>query len=146
MTIAEVHVTHPDLVLAPTIRAATDVQLEREFQPVPVSDKSVSVLFFSLSGDFMQFEQAITDDPTVTNQNTVVDYGDRRVYRVQVTDQAKLVTPKLAELGIQLLDVRSRGDGWLLRVVPRNHSGRGSPERYPGGGRLVDRVRFRRQA
>jgi predicted DNA binding protein len=117
MTIAEVHVSHPDLVLSPTIRASPGSRIEREFQPVPIVDNSAFVLFFAAEGDFSRFEDAIEVDRTVTDPLLVADYGDHRVYRIEITEVATLVTPKLAELGIQLLDVQSDENGWLLRVV-----------------------------
>lgn len=120
MTIAEIHVSHPSLILNPTIDSEADIYLEREFHPVTVSDGDRYVLFFSVSGDFTAFDELLSTDPTVTEPKIISDYGDKRVYRVRLTDESTVVTPKLAELGIQLLDVRSNENGWLLRVTLPN--------------------------
>ncbi|WP_266078614.1 helix-turn-helix domain-containing protein [Haladaptatus caseinilyticus] len=117
MTIADISIAHPDLILSPTINSISEIQLDREFQPVLISDEDVYVVFFTVTGAFIEFEKAVEEDHTVADLRVVGEYGDRRVYRVYITDRAKVVTPILAQLGIQLLNVSSSSDGWMLRIL-----------------------------
>lgn len=117
MTIAEVHVSHPQFVLGPTLRAAPDVYIRRESQPVPVGGTDTLLLFFTAAGEFEGFDEALTDDPTVTDARLLAELPDKRVYRVQLTDRSKLLTYKLAELGIYLFEISHDDDGWLLHVL-----------------------------
>lgn len=116
MTIAEVHVSHPDLVLVATVRAASDARFERRDPPVAVADGSF-VAFFAVASAFDDVDRALDADPTVADPQVVADYGDRRVYRVRVTGDAKLVSPTLAGLSIQLLDVTTDAEGVTLRLL-----------------------------
>ena len=119
MVLAEIHISHPDLSLVPTIREQQDVLIHREFQPVQSGPKLL--LFFSVEGDDLsEFDGTLDADPTVTDSRLIADYGTQRIYRVQIAD-AKPVTPMLAELGIQILNVQSDTDGWELQLqLPDN--------------------------
>ncbi|MCO8255324.1 helix-turn-helix domain-containing protein [Haladaptatus sp. AB618] len=120
MVLAEIHISHPDLTLVPTIRERSDVLIRREFQPVRSGSKLL--LFFSVEGDDLDgFEEALDADPTVTGFRLIADYGTQRIFRVRVSDAAKSVTPMLAELGIQILNVQSDTEGWELQLqLPDN--------------------------
>ncbi len=120
MVLAEIHISHPDLSLAHTIRERPDVLIRREFQPVRIGTKLL--LFFSVEGDDLSdFDSTLDADPTVTNPRLVADYGTQRIYRVRVSDSAKPITPMLAELGIQILNIRNDTDGWELQLqLPGN--------------------------
>ncbi|RDI72635.1 helix-turn-helix domain-containing protein [Halopelagius longus] len=115
MTIAEVHVSHPDFVLGRTIEAMTEVEIRPETQPVQAGD--ALVLFFSVEGNFEGFEEVLAADHTVTDPRLVAELEDRRIYRVQLTDRAKLVTYKLAELGIYLSEIAHDDGGWRFRAL-----------------------------
>lgn len=116
MPIAEVHVSHPDLVLGHTLKTATGVEIRRETQPTPTGGDGPLLLFFSAAGPFEGFEETLAADPTVTDPRLVAELADRRIYRVRLTDRAKLVTYKLAELGIYLSEISHDDDGWTFRV------------------------------
>ena len=110
MVLAEVHISHSDLALARTIRERPDVTIHREFQPVQTD--SELLLFFSVEGDDLDgFDDTLDGDPTVSNPRLIADYGSQRIYRVRIEESAKTVTPTLAELGVQILNVRSEGKG-----------------------------------
>ena len=120
MVLAVVHISHSDLALARTIRERPDVTIHREFQPVQTDSKLL--LFFSAEGDDLDgFDDILDGDPTVSNPRLVADYGSQRIYRVRIRESAKTVTPTLAELGVQILNVRSDGKGWELQLqLPDN--------------------------
>jgi predicted DNA binding protein len=117
MTIAEIHVSHPRLPLGHTLGNASGVAIYREIQPVADADADAFLLFLTVEGALDGFEDLLAADPTVTDTHLVAEYANRRVYRVQLTDRSKLLTPILAELGINLIDVRHESDGWLLRLL-----------------------------
>lgn len=119
MTIAEIVVSSPDLILAPTIRAGIEVGIERERHPIPAAGEDATLLLFvSVEGDFDEFDRAVARDPTVADPRITADYGDSRVYCVTVTDRAVVVSTRLAELGIQTLDAHSyEHTGWQLRTL-----------------------------
>ncbi|MFC6824561.1 helix-turn-helix domain-containing protein [Halopelagius fulvigenes] len=117
MTIAEVHVSHPDFVLGRTIETVTGVEIRRETQPVPAGENDTLLLFFSATGNFEGFEETLAADPTVTDPRLVAELEDRRIYRVRLTDRAKLVTYKLAELGIYLSEIVHDEEGWVFHAL-----------------------------
>ncbi|WP_254545920.1 helix-turn-helix domain-containing protein [Halomarina pelagica] len=118
MPIAEIHLEHPSLVLSPAIRSVPAARISREFQPVGV--RHALVLFFSVEGnspdDLDGFDAALERDPTVSTPRLIADLDRQRVYRVHLTDRAVVVTPTLAELGIQILDAHSDDGGWVLKL------------------------------
>ncbi len=116
MPIAEIHITHPDLVLAQTIQQASGVQIIRELQPVTIPNWGKPVLFFSVNGEFDHFKDLLNDDPTVNDPQLVADLAEQQVFRVELPEKTKLVTPKLAELGVQILEMRSAKQGWILKL------------------------------
>lgn len=117
MTIAEVHVSHPEFVLGPTLRAVPDVNIRRESQPVPTDGSNTLLLFFTAAGNFEGFDEALAEDSTVTDVRLLAELPDKRVYRVRLTDRSKLPTYKLAELGIYLFEISPADEGWLLHVL-----------------------------
>ncbi len=94
--------------------------IHREFQPVRTSSELLP--FFSVEGDDLDgFDDTLDGDPTVSNHRLIADYGSQRIYRVRIEESAKTVTPTLAELGVQILNVRSDGEGWELQLqLPDN--------------------------
>lgn len=116
MPIAEIHISHPDLVLAPTIRALSNVEIIRELQPVAIPDSNTLVLFFSVNGEFGDIRHVLEDDPTVRDPQLIANLPKQEIFRVEITDRAKVVTPRLAELSIQILEIRSGVDGWILKL------------------------------
>lgn len=115
MVIAELRLAHPDFPLTPTLQAVSGVTIHREFQPV--RGEADLFLFFSVTADNLEhLDTALEADPTVTTPHQIADLGDQRMYRVHITDAAQVTTPTLAQLGIQILDVRSQGASWVLRL------------------------------
>lgn len=117
MTIAEVHVSHPEFALGPTLTAATEVDIRRENQPIPVDGTDTLLLFFTAAGNFEGFDEMLARDPTVTDVRLLAELPEKRVYRVQLTERSKILTYKLAEFGIHLFELVQRNDGWLLHLL-----------------------------
>jgi len=115
-----VYVEHPDLALADTIRSLSDATLG------VVSDAGTDpqhdAYFFRIEGaDPEAATAALADDHTVAEFEPVVTTGDRGTYRVEYSDDAKLVTPVVNEAGGLTLESESHEDGWLLHLELPDH-------------------------
>ena len=81
-----------------------------------IPDSDALVLFFSVNGEFKNVRPVLEGDPTVRNPQLIADLPEQEIFRVGITDRAKVVTPKLAELSIQILEIRSGIEGWILKL------------------------------
>jgi predicted DNA binding protein len=107
--IVEYALAPPNLTLAETF-ATVDVRLSIE--RTVGTDPSEPVLFTWVETDrFDAFEAAMEADPTVADP-TVLSRSDKRLYRLQVTGEAPVVTyPEIVRLGGRRLKARYE-DGW----------------------------------
>ncbi|MFB6121090.1 MAG: helix-turn-helix domain-containing protein [Halobacteriaceae archaeon] len=114
--VAEFEIRSPDLTLAPTFDAIDGVTYDLVTEAA--TDPERPVLFFWVSApDFDAFEAALDDDPTVTDVTRHADEGDRRLYRVRLTENVEVVLyPLWARLGADLLHARFRDGWWQFRV------------------------------
>lgn len=115
MVIAEVHLEHPAIPLSPTLESDPDRVVY--WESPPVNDEDTLWLFFSVEqGSFDDLDDALRRDTTVSESRLIADFDSRRIFRTKLTDAAKLITPTLARLGIQILEVHSEDGGWFLRL------------------------------
>jgi len=119
---ARVYAEHPDLALTHTIRSLPDVDVG------VVSDAGTDpqhdVYFFWFEADdFEAVETALKADHTVADYSVIVERGDRRTYRIEYSDEAKLLTPAMTEIGGITLESRSHSNGWVLRMHLTDHDG-----------------------
>jgi len=119
---ARVYAEHPDLALTHTIRSLPDVDVG------VVSDAGTDpqhdVYFFWFEADdFEAVERALKADHTVADYSVIVERGDRRTYRIEYSDEAKLLTPAMTEIGGITLESRSHSNGWVLRMHLTDHDG-----------------------
>ncbi|RDI71395.1 helix-turn-helix domain-containing protein [Halopelagius longus] len=113
--IAEIELTHPDLVLTRTIEAVPAMKTELEYQTV--AEPGTYYLFFEAhGGDFDAFDAAVAEDPTVSDSRVIIDAPEFRVYRMTLTSTERLVLPKAAELGMRILTAESGESGWLATL------------------------------
>lgn len=115
-----VFVEHPDLALVPTIRSLGNVNVG------VVSDAGTDphhgVHFFWVeTGDYEAFERALEADHTVDSYAEVASTGERRTYRIEYTDDAKLLTPSVTERGGLVVESHSRETGWVLELELQDH-------------------------
>jgi predicted DNA binding protein len=113
--IADVHVTHPDIVLAPTIRDLDDASIQ------VVADSSTdpeSRLFSFLVScdDFDAFERALEADQTVAEWHCQARFGRTRIYQLEYAHDIKLVSPKATEVGGLVFEATSSSTGWDLQL------------------------------
>ncbi|MFC7156819.1 helix-turn-helix domain-containing protein [Halomarina halobia] len=115
--IAEVYVAHPDMALAPTIRAVSDVAV----QVVPHSgtDPETGMFFFLVEGEedaLRAFEASLEEDHTVDSATLVSASGSTRIYRLCHPEGTKLLSPRTAEVGGLMLEAESDSVGWAVRL------------------------------
>lgn len=122
MTIsATVYVEHPNLGLAPTIRSLDDVEIG--VIPDAGTDPEHDAHFFWVeASDFAAVERAFEADDTVTDYTTVAETPERRTYRITYSDEAKLISPAIADLNGLMLSSKSHSDGWIVELRLQDHS------------------------
>jgi predicted DNA binding protein len=121
--ITEVVLTHPDFPIAPTLEAVPHATItEESIRPPPTGDVP-AVLYRVTDVDFPAFESALTQDHTVADWSQTMDFGDTRMYRVQLSPATTFVTPTLSELGIHAVSAENADSGWRfqLETAKRDH-------------------------
>ncbi|MDG5776231.1 helix-turn-helix domain-containing protein [Haloarculaceae archaeon H-GB1-1] len=113
--IADVHVRHPDIVLAPTIRDLDDVSI----QVVADSSTDPETRLFSFlvaTDDFDAFEETLSNDRTVGDWHCQARFGRTRIYQITYAQDIKLVSPKATEVGGLTLEANSAAGGWDVQL------------------------------
>lgn len=116
----KLYVEHPDLPLAPTIRALKDVELG-VFSDAGTDPEHDVYIFWIEAPDFEAVERALEDDHTVSDFSVIVESEDRRTCRVEYSDDATLVTPKIVDVGGLTVEARSYSNGWLIDLELQDH-------------------------
>lgn len=115
--IAEITVTHPDMGLVPTIKSVSDVTVK--VIPHSATDPQTGMFFFLIEAqddDFSGFEEALKQDHTVTHITLVAESDQTRIYRLCHSDETKLLSPTIAEVGGLILETVSTRTGWSMRL------------------------------
>ncbi|AGB39145.1 helix-turn-helix domain-containing protein [Natronococcus occultus] len=113
--LAQLTLSHPDLVLGPTLGRAPEITVEPEYWTDADDDRTV--LFITASGDeFGAFETALGVDPTVADPVLVDRAPGRRSYRLALTDRAITLVDATAAVGGRLRTCASCRTGWRFRI------------------------------
>ncbi|NKE35613.1 MarR family transcriptional regulator [Natronococcus sp. JC468] len=113
--LAQLTLSHPELVLQPSLRRAPEVAVEPEYWTDAGDDRTL--LFVTASGaEFRAFETALGIDPTVADPVLVDRGADRRSYRLELTDRAITLVEASAIVGGRLRECASCRDGWRFRI------------------------------
>lgn len=112
--IAILDIAHPDLALTPTISECRDVPIQ--VVPHSTTDSETGLFFFLVEGADEAFEAALEDDHTVADWTLVDDFGSTCIYRLQHTDETKLISPKTTGVGGLMLKAESNDRGWTVRL------------------------------
>ena len=114
--VAEVVLAHPDLPLSPTLATVPETVVTEE-SIRPPTDSDVPAVLFRVTGvEFEDFRSALVDDHTVDSWSVAIDFGDARMYRVQLSSGTRFVTPVLSELGIHVVFTRSVDGNWRFKL------------------------------
>lgn len=117
--IAEIHVSHDDLVLIPTIRSIDDATIRWEYETsVDAEHGRERVLFVSAFGNAARtLEAPLEADHTVANPTRIATFAERTIYRVRIATDVDLVPPSWAvEWGAFTFRIVADDRGWILRV------------------------------
>lgn len=122
MTIsATVYVEHPKLGLGPTIQSLEDIEIG--VIPDAGTDPEHDAHFFWVeASDFAAVERAFEADDTVASYTTVAETPERRTFRIEYSDDAKLISPAITDLNGLMLNSESHADGWIVDLRLQNHS------------------------
>jgi len=132
--IAELRLTDGELVLRPSLRAAPEMTLEREW--ATAADRTADPVLFvwASGGDFEAFEDALPTDPTISDHECIDDRDDRRLYRVVVNREVTTnPTPIDRQTGASRLSIETTVDGAVLEV------------RFPDRESLTEYIRLLRE-
>lgn len=114
--IVEFRMRSPEMGLEPTFEAMPDVRVE-VIRIVATDPERPHVLFWVDCADRAAFEDAMRADPTVADSE---DYGEgdgQALYRIQVSDEAGVVTyPQGVEMGLHPLRTVWEDGWWHLQV------------------------------
>ncbi|MFC6991688.1 helix-turn-helix domain-containing protein [Haladaptatus sp. GCM10025707] len=121
MIFVEVQLDTPVLQAALTARTDVVVTVE-EKRALPSG--VVRFLFWACTEDFDTFETALADDPTVKAPSVLHEVEDKRLYRVELTEEGKATTVHQAyvELDAVLLEGKGTRDGWFLQMRFPDHA------------------------
>lgn len=115
--IAEITVSHPDMALVPTISSVSDIEIQ--VIPHSATDPRTGMFFFLVEAsdrDFSGFERALEQDHTVIDSELVSESEETRIYQFCHSDETKLLSPVVAEVGGLMLEAVSCRNGWSMRL------------------------------
>ncbi len=132
--IAELRLSDAQLVLRPSVRAAPEMTLEREWATAADRASDPVLFVWASGGDFEAFEAALPEDPTINDYECIDDRGDRRLYRVIVDRDSDTSNPAPIDrqTGASRLSIKTTADGAVLRL------------RLPGREALTEYIRLLR--
>lgn len=114
----ECTLSHPEFPLADVTREVPTVTVRLERTAV---DSCSKLLVFSASGErFEAFERALEESETASNPLVIERSPDRRSYRVELTEEAPLVSAVLVRVGARVLEVSGSDGEWDVHA--RFHS------------------------
>lgn len=111
---ANVHVTSPDLVLSETRETVPEMRFEVAYQSVS------NVIFLTVEGeDFERLTRAMDEDDTVAGYERSAEYANRRVYKVTLDMDRRVISEVAAQLGISITKTTSEPDdvGWTFEML-----------------------------
>ncbi|MFA9425178.1 helix-turn-helix domain-containing protein [Natronorubrum sp. A-ect3] len=112
--IAEVQLSHDDLVLVPTIRQLPEVTFRYEYRTT--ADGRSHQFVSAFSDEYTALEEAMEADHTISNPTRIATFESRAVYRVTVETDIHIIPDDCAECGLFVFTVSSNERGWVARV------------------------------
>jgi predicted DNA binding protein len=115
MILAEFVVDSP--ILGEVLRQVPDSELRWE-ETCTQPDGPTQMLVWITSDDFEAVEAAIEDDASAGSPSVVVDLGDRRLYRVNLTETGRVadLLPEFMQVGGVLEEAIGTEEGWWCRA------------------------------
>ncbi len=126
--IGELALSHPDLALSGVIRRVPGVTV----RPTRVTASTGSrLMVFTARGERLEpFETALDDSTTVSDPLVIERTTNGRVFRVELTDDTRWITPDLVQAGARPLNVESCHGKWEVRGQFRSRAALGAFREY----------------
>ncbi|MDS0477594.1 helix-turn-helix domain-containing protein [Natrinema sp. 1APR25-10V2] len=112
--IAEVHLSHDDLPLVPTIERRSGTTLRYEYGTT--HDERRLQFVSAFGDDYPALEAAMASDPTVSEPTRIATFDNRAIYRVVVDTDLEIVPARCADRGLFVFTITSDDGGWVARV------------------------------
>ncbi|ARS91206.1 helix-turn-helix domain-containing protein [Natrarchaeobaculum aegyptiacum] len=120
MISTRIYVEHPDLALTETIRSLSDAEISVVSEVG--TDPNRSVYFFRIEApEFDTVDAALEADHTVADFSVVLEMASQRTYRIEYSEDAKLITPTITDRGGLTLETTSYLNGWMLQLQLEGH-------------------------
>lgn len=113
--IAEIHLSHDELLLQPTILASNGVKIRHEYGMGKAPD-SKTVFVSAIGTPTDTFDGVLEDDPTVNRSTRIVEFEDRTIYRVQTVTERVPVANIFSDVNGYVVDAQSDDSGWVVRT------------------------------
>ncbi|KAB1196854.1 MULTISPECIES: helix-turn-helix domain-containing protein [Haloferax] len=114
--IAEFTITSESLPLTNALESAPEMRLDVE-QAVATDPERPVLFLWASGGDFEAFESGLDADETVESLELMESLPERRLYRVQISDDASAVVyPNDVEVGSCRLDIAFNAEGIHTRM------------------------------
>ncbi|MEA5388567.1 helix-turn-helix domain-containing protein [Haloarculaceae archaeon H-GB11] len=107
---------HPDIVLTETV--AHDQSSKVRSVSDAGTDPSSGKFFYHVeSSDFLQFEDGLRNDHTISDFDRVIETRDEKaIYSFEYTDEAKIFSPIISKANGVILDMENEGNAWIITV------------------------------
>lgn len=126
--IGELSLSHPELALSDVLQRVPCVTVRPTWVTAAMDTR---LMVFTARGEQLDtFETALDDSSTVSDPLTIERTTNRRVYRVELTDDARWMTPGLVLAGARPLDVESSHQRWEVRAQFRSRTTLGAFREY----------------
>lgn len=105
-------------ILRDALASAPDVTVRWEKSDL-TADGRHQMLLWVHGGDYEAFDAGLESDPTVHPPSEVIDFDDRRLYRIELTSagHSASVYPTVIEEGGVLREVTGTHEGWQFRAA-----------------------------
>ncbi|QLG50751.1 helix-turn-helix domain-containing protein [Natrinema halophilum] len=112
--IAEIHLAHDELPLAPTIERCGSVTLRYEYETT--SDTRRIQFVSAFEDESTALVESMATDPTVSNPECIATFENRSIYRIVVDTDFVIVPDRCAEYGLYVFTITSGDNGWVIRA------------------------------
>lgn len=113
---AVVRVEHPDIVLTKTVRHDQSSRV-RSVSEAGTDPSSGKFFYYIQSSDFLQFEEGLRNDNTVSEFERVIETRDEEaIYSFEYTDDAKILSPVISAANGVILNMENEANAWILTV------------------------------
>lgn len=120
--IAEIQMSHPNLLLQPTISTIDSLMFQYEYETW-VKETCQIVMVAAIGNIPDELEAIISQDSTIKRTSLVAEFSNQSVFALWPSPQHVPIPNKLAELGGFIVSMRSDGIGWTIRLVlPGRHA------------------------